>query len=47
MLGVSPFMMLGGILEMKFQADGNEKMNELQKGANLLCGDAINNYKTI
>jgi len=23
------------------------KINELQKEANLLCGDAINNFKTV
>ena len=47
MMLVAPFLMLGGLLEMKFQADGSEKINAMQREANLLCGDAINNFKTI
>jgi hypothetical protein len=47
MIFVAPFLMLGGLLEMKFQASGSEKTNKLQREANLLCGDAINNFKTI
>lgn len=47
MFGLSPILMLGGALEMKFAASGNEKMNEMMKSANLLCGDAINNFKTV
>lgn len=40
-------MVLGNYLEMSFYADQTREKNEKDKDANLLCGDAIANYKTV
>lgn len=46
-LVVSPVMIIGNYLGMEFQKGLTESAGELMKEANLLCGDAIVNYKTI
>lgn len=46
-LCVAPIMAIGNALEMKFMQGLTEDSNELLKEANLLCGDAIINYKTV
>ena len=42
-----PFMMLGGIMNAKFQAGLSENSDAASKDANLLAGDAIINYRTV
>jgi ATP-binding cassette, subfamily B (MDR/TAP), member 1 len=46
-LAVSPVMIIGNKLGIKFQQGLVDEQNELQKEANLLCGDAIINYRTV
>ena len=46
-LCVSPVMMIGNYLGMMFQKGLADGSAELEKEANLLCGDAITNYKTV
>ena len=46
-LAVSPAMIIGNAIGMKFMSGLTEGTNELTKEANLLCGDAIMNYKTV
>lgn len=46
-LAVSPVMMIGNALNMKLQAGLSEENNEQKKESDLLCGDAINNFKTV
>lgn len=40
-------MAIGNALAMKLQSGLVDEQNNLQKDANLLCGDAITNFKTI
>lgn len=40
-------MMLGGIMNAKFQAGLSENSDAASKDANLLAGDAIINYRTV
>ena len=40
-------MTIGKSIQMKLQFGAAQNQNEMQKDANLLCGDAINNYKTV
>jgi len=47
MLVVSPFLIVGGMIQIYFQAGLTEASNELTKEADLLCGDAITNFKTV
>jgi len=46
-LACSPFMMLGGAINAKFQAGMDSGSEEQYKSANLLAGDAIMNYRTV
>lgn len=46
-LCVSPIMAIGGMMEIEFSKGLTEQSSDLQKEANLLCGDAIVNYKTV
>jgi len=46
-LGCVPFMMLGGSINAKFQAGMSGFDEAAYKDANLLAGDAINNYRTV
>ena len=46
-LGCTPFMMLGGSINAKFQAGMSSFDEDAYKDANLLAGDAINNYRTV
>lgn len=46
-LGCTPFMMLGGTINAKFQAGLSEFDEKAFKDANLLAGDAIMNYRTV
>ena len=46
-MGLAPFMAVGNALAMKFQAGAGEVNEEELKQAQLLCGDAIVNYKTV
>ena len=40
-------MIVGNYIGMKLQSGVVEEQNELQKDADLLCGDAIANFKTV
>lgn len=44
---VSPIMVFGNILGMKFHKGMQDSQGEAIKEANLLCGDSISNYKTV
>jgi ATP-binding cassette subfamily B (MDR/TAP) protein 1 len=46
-LGLSPIMAIGNALGIKLTSGLVGEQNELQKDANLLCGDAISNFKTV
>lgn len=46
-LGVTPFMMLGGFINAKFQQGMSDFDQAAFKDANLLAGDAITNYRTV
>jgi hypothetical protein len=46
-LVVSPAMIIGNALGMKLQKGLIDEQNDKQKDANLLCGDAIVNFKTV
>lgn len=46
-LGCTPFMVLGGSINAKFQAGMSSFDEEAYKDANLLAGDSINNYRTV
>lgn len=46
-LACMPFMMIGGAVEAKFQKGFSETDEKDFKEANLLAGDAINNYRTV
>jgi ABC-type multidrug transport system fused ATPase/permease subunit len=48
MLCVSPIMVVGSALEMKAMKGGmSEEDEELWKESNLMCGDAIVNFRTV
>ena len=44
---VSPVMVIGNVLGMKFHKGMEDSQTEALKDANLLCGDSIGNYKTV
>jgi len=44
---VSPIMVIGTTIDMKMMEGEGADNSELEKEANLLCGDAIINYKTV
>lgn len=46
-LGCVPFMVLGGIINMKFQQGLSSNSEELMKDANLIAGDSIIHYRTV
>lgn len=46
-LAVSPIMTIGNAMGIKFQLGLVDEQNALSKEANLLCGDAIINYRTV
>ena len=46
-LAVSPFLIAGNAMQGKLQKGLSQKKNEIMKDANLLCGDAITNFKTV
>lgn len=46
-LACTPFMILGGIMNAKFQAGLSSDSDAASKEANLLAGDAIINYRTV
>jgi ABC-type multidrug transport system fused ATPase/permease subunit len=46
-LGCTPFMMLGGFINAKFQGGLSNIDEASNKDANLLAGDAIANYRTV
>lgn len=47
MLGLAPFLVVGGALQVYFQAGLTDQTNDLTKEADLLAGDAIGNFKTV
>ena len=47
MLACTPILAVGGVLEMEFQKGVNLEENDNIREANLLCGDAILNYRTV
>jgi ABC-type transport system involved in Fe-S cluster assembly fused permease/ATPase subunit len=47
MLGLIPFLAISAALGAKIQTGLVEEQNKKDKDANLLCGDAIINYKTV
>ena len=46
-LGCVPFMILGGMMNAKFQQGMSADTDEAMKEANLLAGDSIVNYRTV
>ena len=46
-IGLIPFLILGGAINVKIQAGMNEFDEEAYKDANLIAGDSIINYKTV
>jgi len=46
-LACVPFMILGGVMNAKFQAGLSQDSDNASKEANLLAGDAIINYRTV
>ena len=46
-LACVPFMILGSIMNIKFQAGMSSDTDSLIKDANLLAGDSIMNYRTV
>ncbi len=46
-LGCVPFMILGGIMNAKFQQGMSQDSDEAMKDANMLAGDSIINYRTV
>jgi hypothetical protein len=40
-------MIIGSAMEMKLTKGLVEEQNDILKDANLLCGDAISNFKTV
>ena len=46
-LACTPFMIMGSIMNAKFQAGLSKSSDALIKDANLLAGDAIINYRTV
>jgi ATP-binding cassette subfamily B (MDR/TAP) protein 1 len=44
---VSPIMVIGATIDMQMLKADNESSKDLNKEANLLCGDCIVNYKTV
>jgi ABC-type transport system involved in Fe-S cluster assembly fused permease/ATPase subunit len=47
MIVLAPFLIVGGMIQIHFQAGLTGATNELTKEADLLCGDSIVNYKTV
>ena len=47
MLGLIPFLAIAAALGAQIQTGLVAQQNELNKDADLLCGDAIINYKTV
>lgn len=47
MLACTPILAIGGVLEMEFQKGVQLEENDNIRNANLLCGDAILNYRTV
>lgn len=46
-LGCVPFMVLGGVMNAKFQQGMSNDSDTAMKEANLLAGDSIINYRTV
>lgn len=46
-LGMVPFMVFGNYIGMEFEKGLTGATSEKEKDANLLIGDAINNFKTV
>ena len=46
-LAVSPILAIGEAMGVEFMNGLTEEQNSLSKEANLLCGDAIINYRTV
>jgi ATP-binding cassette subfamily B (MDR/TAP) protein 1 len=46
-LGLAPLLMVGKKLHIRIVYGLSKDLNEKQKEANLLCGDAITNFKTV
>jgi len=47
MIGCIPLIVLGQMMGMEFQKGLSGEVNEKEKAANLVIGDAINNLKTV
>ena len=47
MIGLTPFMVVGSMIQIYFQSGLTDKTNDLTKEADLLSGDAIANFKTV
>lgn len=47
MLLLAPFIVVGAMIGIYFQAGLTDKANDLTKEADLLAGDAISNFKTV
>jgi hypothetical protein len=47
MIVIAPFMAMSSAMQVKLQAGLSESSNELTKEADILCGDAIMNFKTV
>lgn len=46
-LACTPFMIISGVMNAKFQAGLSSDSDDASKEANLLAGDAILNYRTV
>lgn len=47
MICVIPILIIGGVIQVMFQAGLTDATSDLTKEADLLCSDAIGNYKTV
>ena len=47
MVVLAPFMIVTSAIAAKFQAGLSESSNDFTKEADILCGDAVMNFKTV
>lgn len=47
MFAIAPIFMINNALQSKFSSGFAMKTNDMTKEADLLCSDAINNFRTI
>jgi ABC-type transport system involved in Fe-S cluster assembly fused permease/ATPase subunit len=47
MIVIAPFMIVSTAIQAKFQSGLSESSNQFTKEADILCGDAVMNFKTV